>query len=62
MSHLKIMCRPHPSVSLSVCQSVSETNQFVRFEWNSVLEFCTKKVSNKRAFHEKRLSASRYLL
>jgi hypothetical protein len=58
MSHLKIMCSPHSSVCLSVCHSVSETNQFVLFSWNSVLQFRTKKSSSKRAFHEKRLSTS----
>jgi hypothetical protein len=62
MSHLKIMCRPHPSFSLSVCHSVSQTNPFVLFSWNSALTFCTKRVSSKRAFREKPLSASRTLL
>ena len=62
MSQLKIMCRPHPSVSLSVCHLVSNTNRFVRFSRNSVLKFCAKMVSSKRAFHEKPLSTSRTLL
>jgi len=62
MSHLKIMFRPHPSVSLSVCHSVSQTNQFVLFSWNSVLQFCTKRVSSKLAFREKSLNASCTLL
>jgi hypothetical protein len=60
--YLTVMCWLHTSVSLSVCHSISETNLFVRFSWNSVLEFRTKRVSNKRAFSEKRLSASRNLI
>jgi len=59
---MKIMCRPHPSVSLSVCHSVSETNPFPPFSWYSVVEFCTKRVTNKRSFREKRPNASRNLL
>jgi hypothetical protein len=42
MTQLKITWRPHPSVSLSVCLSVSETNTCDLFSWNSVLQFCTK--------------------
>jgi len=50
------------SVRQSVCHSVSDTNQFVRFSWNLGLESCTKRISSKRAFLEKRLCAIRTLL
>ena len=42
MSKLKIMGRPHPSLSLSVSHSESENNQFDLCLWKSVLDFCIK--------------------
>ena len=62
MYHLKIMCRPNPSVSMSICHSESETSRFVQFSWNSVLQFCTKRVSSKWVFREKPLNVSCILL
>ena len=62
MAHLKVMLWLHTTFRLSVCRSVSETNQFVQFLWNSLLHFCTKSVSSKRAFRENRLIVSRILL
>jgi len=50
MSKLKIMGRPHPSVSLSVCHAVSENNQFEICSWKSVLDFCIKLYQARELF------------